>query len=129
MGSSPASSTAASPEFLAVFRAHADASGAMSFAQFMDLALYHPEVGYYRQPRDRVGYAPGTDFFTSSTSGAIFGELVAAACARLLRGAGRDPGAHTFVELGAEPGVGMLTNIQHPFAALRTLRFGDPIQL
>lgn len=138
MGSSPESPPAASPEFLAVFRAHADAHVEMPFTQFMDLALYHPEVGYYRSNRKRVGYEPGTDFFTSSTSGAIFGELVAAACAKLLRAAGRDPAAHTFVEIGAEPchsvlgrpdGGGVLAGAMHPFAARRTVRVDERLDL
>ncbi len=101
----------------------------MSFDRFMALALYHPEVGYYRQPRVRVGYAPGTDFYTSSTSGPLFGELVSAACATRLRAAGRDPARHTFIEIGAEPAASPFQGIAHPFAALRTLRVGEPIAL
>lgn len=129
MGSSSNDSTAPSPEFLAVFRAHADARGAMSFARFMELALYHPQVGYYRRDRPRVGYGAGTDFFTASTSGPLFGELIAAAAAQLLRAAGRDPAAHTFVEIGAESASGVLAAVTHPFAAARTLRLGDPLTL
>lgn len=127
MGSSPDSSPApASPEFLRVFRAQAGADATMSFAQFMKLALYHPEVGYYRRNRQRVGYGPGTDFFTASTSGALFGELVAAAAEKLLRAAGRDPRSHTFVEIGAEPErPGVLAGVNHPFGASRVVRVGD----
>ena len=99
----------------------------MSFDSFMALALYHPRVGYYRQDRARVGYGQGTDFFTATTSGAIFGELVAAACVKLLGSA--DPRAHTFVEIGAEPGGGVLAGVPHPFAASRTIRLGEPIEL
>lgn len=99
----------------------------MSFARFMELALYHPTVGYYRRDQARVGYAAGTDFFTASTSGQIFGELVAAACVRLLDR--RDPGTHTFVEIGAEPNHSILSGVAHPFAAVRTLRVGEPLIL
>ena len=99
----------------------------MSFARFMELALYHPEVGYYRRDQTRVGYAAGTDFFTASTSGQMFGELVAAACVHLL--GCRDPGTHTFVEIGAEPGQSVLAGITHPFGAVRTLRVGEPLAL
>lgn len=108
----------------------------MPFARFMELALYHPEVGYYRKNKKRVGYAAGTDFFTSSTSGPIFGELVAAAAAKLLRAAGRDPAAHTFVEIGAEPfvaaqgkpgGEGVLAGVAHPFAAVRVIRVAESL--
>ncbi len=123
------SGPALSPEFLAVFRAHADATGAMSFAHFMNLALYHPEVGYYRQDRERVGYAKGTDFYTASTSGPLFGELIAAACSSLLQANGRNPAAHTFVEIGAERGRGVLTGVVHPFDSCRTIQVGEPIDL
>lgn len=129
MRSSPEPTAAASPEFLAVFRAHADGQGMMPFARFMELALYHPDVGYYRKPRRRVGYAAGTDFFTASTSGPVFGELVAAAAAKRLRGAGRDPARHTFIEIGAEAAGGVLADVRHPFAAARTIRLGEPIAL
>lgn len=114
---------AASPEFLAVFRAHADATGAMSFARFMELALYDPQVGYYRRDRARVGYDAGTDFFTASTSGAVFGELVCAACVKLL--GGRDPREFTFEEIGAESDRGVLAGVAHPFGAVRTIRVGE----
>jgi SAM-dependent MidA family methyltransferase len=101
----------------------------MPFAQFMELALYHPDVGYYRRNRRRVGYAAGTDFFTASTSGPIFGELVVAAAVKLLRAAGRDPAAHTFVEIGVENEGGVLAGVAHPFAAGRTLRAGEELAL
>ena len=52
--------------FLEAFRARADAGGAMTFARFVDLALYDPRVGYYRSARERVGRGPGTDFFTAA---------------------------------------------------------------
>lgn len=101
----------------------------MPFARFMELALYHPEVGYYRTNQQRVGYTPGTDFFTASTSGAVFGELVSAACAKLLRAAGRDPAAHTFVEIGAETDNGALAGVAHPYAAVRVIRVGSPFDV
>ncbi len=99
----------------------------MAFAQFMQLALYHPGVGYYRRDRARVGYTPGTDFFTASTSGPIFGELAAAACVHLLgERAARD---YTFVEIGAEPGRSILNGLTHPFAATRSIQVGEAIAL
>lgn len=126
MGSSAITSPpAASPEFLAVFRTEADETGAMPFARFMELALYHPQVGYYRRDRPRVGYGPGTDFFTASTSGPLFGELVAAACTQLL--GERNPLSHTFVEIGAETREGVLAGVPHPFGAVRTVQVGEPL--
>ncbi len=99
----------------------------MTFAEFMELALYHPVLGYYRQPRPRVGYGPGTDFYTASTSGPLFGELVAAAVVTLL--AGQDPGTFTFIEIGAEPGRSVLAGVAHPFRVVRTLRLEDALEL
>jgi len=99
----------------------------MTFARFMELALYDPEVGYYRRRQPRVGCGAGTDFFTASTSGPVFGKLIVAACTALL-GAG-DPRDYTFVEIGAEPGTGVLTDVAHPFGAARTVRVGEPFAL
>ena len=128
MGSSDHSTApAVSAEFLAVFRARAGPAGHMRFDQFMELALYHPSVGYYRRDRPRVGYAAGTDFFTASTSGPIFGELIAAACVKLL--AGRDPREFAFVEIGAETDGGVLAGATHPFGSARCVRLGEPAQL
>ena len=99
----------------------------MTFADFMALALYHPEVGYYRRARQRVGYAPDTDFFTASTSGAIFGELITAASCALL--GDDDPRDFTFVEIGAEPGAGVLAAVSHPFLSSRVVQVGEPLEL
>lgn len=100
----------------------------MTFAEFMTLALYDPDVGYYRQARPRVGYGKDTDFFTASSSGAIFAELVTAACVQLLGDEARAR-AYTFVEIGAEPGKGILDGVPHPFAASRVVRVGDSPQI
>lgn len=116
-----------SSAFLERFQAQAGARGGLRFDEFMALALYNPAVGYYRQARQRVGYSRGTDFFTASTSGPIFGELICAACAQLLEG--RDLSRFTFVEIGAEPGGGVLKDVAHPFGQLRTVRVGEPIEI
>lgn len=94
----------------------------------MNLALYHPELGYYRSQRIRVGYGVGSDFYTATSSGKIFGEMVVAASVRLLGGtaAARE---HAFVEIGAEPSGGILTGVDHPFAASRTVRVGEPLEI
>ena len=48
--------------------------GPISFARFMDVALYCPNLGYYERRRETVGR--GGDFFTSVSVGALFGELL-----------------------------------------------------
>lgn len=93
----------------------------------MELALYAPQVGYYRRERPRIGLEEGTDFFTASTSGPVFGELVAAACLDLLGPA--ESAAATFVEIGSEQPGGVLAGVTHPFAEVRTCALGEPIEL
>jgi SAM-dependent MidA family methyltransferase len=48
--------------------------GPLTVAAFMDLALYHPELGYYARRPQRSGRAG--DFFTSVDVGPLFGELL-----------------------------------------------------
>jgi len=49
--------------------------GAISFARFMELALYCPDFGYY----ERTDASPGRkgDYFTSVSAGSLFGQLLA----------------------------------------------------
>ena len=61
-------------------------TGPMPFARFMELALYHPEHGYYEREADPVGRAG--DFYTSVSVGPLFGELLAWRFARWLETAG-----------------------------------------
>ena len=56
----------------------------MSFARFMELALYHPEWGYYETDVGRVGR--GGDFVTSVSVGAAFGQLLASRFSEWLGG-------------------------------------------
>src|SRR5436853_7854621 len=47
----------------------------------MDLALYHPHLGYYARSAQRSGRAG--DFFTSVDVGALFGQLLATEVAEM----------------------------------------------
>ena len=49
--------------------------GVISFARFMERALYEPKLGYYESDRCRVGRRG--DFYTSVSTGPLFGELLA----------------------------------------------------
>jgi SAM-dependent MidA family methyltransferase len=57
--------------------------GPISFAEFMELSLYHPEHGYYARAAQRTGRAG--DFFTSVDVGPVFGELLAKQFAEMWR--------------------------------------------
>jgi SAM-dependent MidA family methyltransferase len=58
-------------------------SGPISFAEFMEISLYHPELGYYARAAQKTGRAG--DFFTSVDVGPIFGELLAKQFAEMWR--------------------------------------------
>ncbi|MFM2220315.1 MAG: hypothetical protein RLZZ553_63 [Verrucomicrobiota bacterium] len=55
----------------------------MTFCDYMNLCLYHPEFGYYAQVPDQVGKSG--DFFTSVSCGPVFGILLAEKIARWWR--------------------------------------------
>ena len=49
--------------------------GVITFARFMELALYCPNCGYYEREEDNIGR--GGDFYTSVSVSRLFGELLA----------------------------------------------------
>lgn len=86
------------PLILEHIRAHGDAG--LSFADFMQLCLYHPRYGYYMQDRERIG--KGGDFFTSSSVHELFGSLLARQFAQMHAILAHD--RFTLVEQGAGEG-------------------------
>lgn len=62
------------PQLLTIIREEIQSSGPITFARFMELALYHPRFGYYRSA-DRFG-ARG-DFYTAEQLQPVFGEVIA----------------------------------------------------
>ena len=86
----------------AVIREEILKSGAISFARFMELALYCPETGYYEAKKDTVG-ARG-DFITSVSVGRLFGELLAFQFAEWLQAMPCAECGVRMVEAGAHDG-------------------------
>ncbi|HEY8439210.1 MAG TPA: SAM-dependent methyltransferase [Candidatus Limnocylindrales bacterium] len=76
--------------------------GPMTFARFMDIALYDPERGYYRAEAARPGRAG--DFLTAPETHPIFGRAVARFAQSVHRGLGA-PTTFTIRELGAGGGA------------------------
>ena len=70
----------------------------LTFAAYMDLALYQPQYGYYATNAAAIG-AKG-DFFTSPHLGADFGELLAEQFVQMWEIMQR-PTPFTLVEMGA----------------------------
>ncbi|MBN4003088.1 class I SAM-dependent methyltransferase [Nostoc sp. LPT] len=75
----------------------------ITFAQFMDMALYHPEYGYYSSDALKIGFKGG-DFFTSPNLCADFGELLAEQFLQMWEILGK-PVPFSLVEMGAGQGL------------------------
>ncbi|MCS6951846.1 MAG: SAM-dependent methyltransferase [Bryobacterales bacterium] len=76
-------------------------TGPIPFRRFMEVALYHPEHGYYRRGRDPFGTRG--DYFTAEQLQPVFGALIAARVGSLWEDLGR-PRDFVVVELGAGRG-------------------------
>ncbi|GBF12614.1 SAM-dependent methyltransferase [Tepidibacillus infernus] len=55
----------------------------ITFYDFMKMALYAPELGYYTKDRKKIGKS--ADFYTSSSVGPIFGQTIANSFVELLQ--------------------------------------------
>jgi SAM-dependent MidA family methyltransferase len=89
-------------ELVQIIRNEIGANGPISFARFMELALYHPDCGYYASGRANIGRRG--DFFTNVSVGSLFGRLLAAQFAEIWEKLGR-PRDFKIVEQGAHDGV------------------------
>ncbi|MEB3335860.1 MAG: class I SAM-dependent methyltransferase [Leptolyngbyaceae bacterium] len=74
----------------------------ITFAEYMEVVLYHPQEGYYATNVVNIG-ADG-DFFTSPHLGADFGELLAEQFVQMWHILG-NPIPFTLVEMGAGQGI------------------------
>ena len=76
--------------------------GPIPFSRYMELCLYHPELGYYSRNAEQFGKAG--DFYTSSDVHAVFGRLLARQFEEIWRALG-SPAEIEILELG--PGRGL----------------------
>jgi SAM-dependent MidA family methyltransferase len=75
-------------------------SGPISFARFMELALYSPKLGYYERALAQTGKQG--DFYTNVSVGRLFGEMLGFDLARKLSSI--DSATLQIVEAGAHDG-------------------------
>ena len=76
--------------------------GPLPFSRYMELCLYHPELGYYS--RNAAQFGKAGDFYTSSDVHAVFGRLLARQFDEMWRALG-SPEQIVVKELG--PGRGL----------------------
>jgi SAM-dependent MidA family methyltransferase len=77
--------------------------GPLTFREFMQVALYHPELGYYNTQRQKIG-AEG-DYYTSSNVHQAFGAVLAGAVCEIWVKESDNP---VIIEFG--PGSGQLAH-------------------
>lgn len=84
----------------------------IGFDEFMDLALYHPTLGYYRSGLEKFGEKG--DFITAPETSDLFGFCLARQCAQVLNG------TNDILEFGAGSGV-LATQILFELGKLNSL--------
>src|SRR3954469_13714870 len=85
----------------AILAARIAEAGPLSFAEFMEAALYHSEHGYYASGRAAIGR--GGDYFTNVSVGPLFGRLLVRQFAEMWERLGR-PAVFPIGEQGAFSG-------------------------
>ena len=99
--------TSGYPELVAAISSEIIRNGSIPFVRFMELALYHPQFGYYMRQsdcveRERIGWSG--DFYTSSDVHPILGRAIAGQARQMDEVLGR-PAPFTIVEMGAGKGL------------------------
>ena len=86
--------------------------GPLTFAEFMEIALYWPDGGYYASRRS---FGPLGDFYTAPLAHPVFGALIARQLLTMWRAAG-SPVQFSVIEAGAGDGTLALDVIAHAAA-------------
>jgi len=63
--------------------------GPIPFSRYMELCLYHADLGYYSRNAEQFGKAG--DFYTASDVNTVFGRLLARQFAEIWRALGSPP--------------------------------------
>jgi SAM-dependent MidA family methyltransferase len=75
--------------------------GPLSFYDFMDLALYHPSLGYYNSDKNKIG--KNGDYYTSPVLSSLFGAMIGTQIEEMWHMLDKKP--FTVVEYGAGTGA------------------------
>ncbi len=82
--------------------ARIESEGGIAFREFMAMALYHPGLGYYCSPREKMGRTG--DYVTSPEAGSVFGAMAGRQLREMWEAMDR-PAAFETVEAGAGTGA------------------------
>jgi len=84
-----------------IIKSTIEQEGPITFARFMDMALYYPELGYYVSAREKIGREG--DYYTSSDVHTLFARMIARQAAEMWTSMDK-PSKWQFVEYGAGKG-------------------------
>lgn len=118
-----AARTASDERLVEVIRAEIARDGRLTFARFMELALYHPELGYYLGAELRAGKQG--DFLTAPELSPLFGRVVARQLLQVWEALG-EPAEFVVTEYGA--GRGRLAHAIFEAARDESPRFGAALR-
>ena len=96
--------------------------GSMPFRDFMEMALYYPELGYYTSASDKIGKKG--DFYTSPYLTNVFGHVIAKQLEEMWQLTGKND--FTIVEYGAGMGslcVDILDHLKNNSAFFKKLKY------
>jgi NADH dehydrogenase [ubiquinone] 1 alpha subcomplex assembly factor 7 len=96
-----------------IIKKEIQAKGPLSLSHYMDLCLYHPQMGYY-MPKNPLGRSG--DFVTAPEISSLFGETIAISLESLCREKGYD--AVSLVELGGGSGL-LMKDMARTFQILK----------
>ena len=114
---------------VAAIRTEIERSGPITFARFMELALYHPALGYYATRHDR-GTRSG-DFLTAPETHPIFGRAIARQLDELWRAVG-SPSEFGVFEYGAGSGrlaIDLLRGLAAERSSLASAAMYGPVEI
>lgn len=104
-----------------------DASASIGFKRFTEIALYHPEIGYYRSNQPRVGKSRDTDFFTATSLKSAFAPIVLEASLNLASIHNLKPEELAWIEIGAEPAAQLFKDLETPFRTKTCITLGKAL--
>jgi SAM-dependent MidA family methyltransferase len=116
------------PPLVELIKALIEREGRITFARFMELALYHPRYGYYQTTAIRPGRTG--DFITSPEAHPIFGHTLARQLDEMWRIIDR-PDPFTLREYGAGAGtlaLAILTGLQSDRSGLLEAIRYEPVE-
>lgn len=99
-------------------------SGTLSYSDFIKTVLYHPTCGYYTSNKKRVGRDESADFYTATSLGPLFGELLK----DVVKGLCGPLSVINFVEFGVEASHSTFSNeAKHSFKSYHAIGIHDGV--